>query len=739
MRTIPGLKTTAMKLALLLWAILTGSAACTAEQGTDRDVPLWSAPAGAPLAATVNSTRRIFSTTIVDEYAWLRAPNWTEVLSAPEKLPPAIRAHIADENHYSERSLAPVRRLRSKLIAEMRARIESDTSSVPLPDGPWEYFERHVSGREHPLYFRRLRSGGKATLLLDSNLLARGQTTFELAGARHSPDHAYLAYAYDTGGAEDYTIRIRDLASGRDLPDVIANAEDLPEWAADSRTLLYARRRNGKALTIMRHTLGSPSASDAVVHEEADPAFLVTLGKTSSGRYILITAANSQTEEVRVVDAQRPADTPRVLIDRRAGERHEVEHVGERFIIRTNADGKRDFRIVETPVTATARAQWREVVAHREGKSIELIHVTARHLVRIERRRAQQHVVVRRMSDGAEHEIDIGPAPSTVSIVPGDEFDTNVVRLTHETMSQPRRTYDYDMETRQLRLRKTQRIPSGHAPSRYTTELIWAPARDGELIPITLLYRRGLKKDGRARVFLHGYGAYGVTTESVFDPNVLSLIRRGFVYAIAHVRGGSELGARWRDAGMLRRKLNSFNDFIDAAAYLTRSGYTAPGGIVAYGMSAGGLLVGGAVNMRPDLFMGVIAQAPFVDVTNTMLDPTLPLTPAEWTEWGNPAETKEALETILAYSPYDNVRRQLYPPMLVTSSLTDPRVTYWEPVKWVARLRARKLGEHPVLLVTSTASGHDGPTGRFEKLRMTAMQYAFAITLARRPMARPAP
>ncbi len=699
----------------------------------------WRALPGAPLARQVEQTSNHFGISRTDEFAWLRADGWQEAVRDPKKLPQAIRRHLDAEAKYARRSLATTRSLQAQLAAQMRGRIAPSTSSPPAPDGPWTYFERFTAGREHPVLWRRPRSGGPATRLLDVNRLARRASSFDFAGARHSPDHRLLAYAIDTSGTEDFTIRVRNLATGRDLPDAIAMAEDVPVWAADSRSFFYARRDDGRALTILRHTLGTGADTDAIVYRETDPAFLLTLSRTTSGKFVVITAADARTEEVRVVDTAEPHEAPRLIAERREGERHAVEHAGDRLIIRTSA-GATDFRIVEAPITAPQRANWREVVAHLADTTIRDVQVTARHMVRIERRDGRDRIVVRRLANGTEQTISFPDEPYFIALKESLEFDTDTLRFTHETLRHPRRTIDLDMSTGRQRIRKIEAIPSGHDPRRYVTERRHATAHDGERVPISLLYRKGLRRDGRAPLFLHGYGAYGDASDAIFDSNALSLVDRGFVYAIAHVRGGNELGERWRDGGMLAAKSNSFRDFLAVGETLAAEGYTSRGRIVANGRSAGGLLVAASVNMRPDLFMGVIAQAPFVDALNTMLDPSLPLTPNEWNEWGNPIQDRGAFETIQAYSPYDNVRAQAYPAILASISLTDPRVTYWEPAKWVARLRARKTDRNPVLLVIEPQVGHEGPSGRFEKLKDKARDYAFALKLARSvPCAVPRP
>jgi oligopeptidase B len=690
----------------------------------------WRALPNAPVAARLPTESTHFGVSRLDEYAWLRASNWQEAIATPAKLPQAIRSYLDAENRYASRSLASTRSLQRRLLAEMRGRIEPHSTTPARPDGPWAYFERELPGREYPVYLRRPRKGGPAQILLDGNRLARGHDAFELAGVAHSPDHRYLAYAVDVTGSEDFAIRIRDLARKRDLPVEIERSEGVPVWAADSRSFFYLRREGGRALTVARHVLGTPATADTQVYAEADPAFLLTLGKTTSGRYILITAEDSRTNEVHVLDAEQPQLPPRLVIGRAAGERHAIEHQGDRFIILTNTAGAVDFRIVEAPVAMPDRAHWQAMVEHRPGINIVRHAVTARHLVRLERERGTPRVVIRRLADGVEHTISFGQEPHALDFDVGLEFATDTLRLTHQTMRSPPRTFRHHMQTGRRQLIRAQSIPTGHDPARYVTRRVLAPAVDGAHVPVSLLYRKGTRLDGGAPLLLYGYGAYGTATEPTYDSDVFSLVDRGFVYALAHVRGGGEMGQAWRDAGMLDTKSNSIGDFIAAAEHLARRRYTARGRIIASGASAGGLLVAAALNRRPDHFLGAILEAPFVDTLNSMLDPELPLTPTEWNEWGNPIASKAAYEAIRAYSPYDNVAVMAYPAILALASLTDPRVTYWEPAKWVARLRAAKTDRNPLLFKTVEAAGHDGASGRFERLRTVALKYAFALRLA---------
>ncbi len=696
-----------------------------ASLGRDRAQAEIAAPVAArrPVRHVQNGIERI------DFYAWLRDENWREVVDDASRLAPEIRAYLEAENAYAQAELAPLSTLRRRLFDEMKGRMKQDETSVPLADGPYAYWQRFMPGAEHPQIMRARRDGGEE-LLIDGAALAAGKAYFKLNEHHHSPDHRHLAYAVDETGAEKFTLRIRDLASGHDLPDVIEDVADFA-WASDSRTLFYVRLDPElRPRFVYRHTLGTDPGRDALVYEEPDPSFSVAVDRTRTGRFIVVSMDNPETSEVRLVDASRPESAPVLVAPRQPGLRYYVDDWGGELVIRANADGAEDFKIVTAPSAAPGRENWQDLVPHRQGRQILAAAAYADHLVRLEREEGLPRLVVRRRSDGVEHALAFEEAAYALSFTAGYEFDTHTLRLFYSSPATPKRTFDYDMETRRRVLRKEQEIPSGHDPSAYVVRRLFAPAPDGERVPITVLHRRDLKLDGTSPLFLEGYGAYGVAFQAEFDANVFSLVDRGFVYAVAHVRGGSEKGERWHRAGQRQAKPNSFTDFIATAEHLIRERYTAPGRIVARGDSAGGLLVGAVANMRPDLFLGIIARVPFVDALNTMLDESLPLTPGEFPEWGDPIRDPEAFRTIRSYAPYENVRAQPYPHMLVTAGLSDPRVTYWEPAKWVAKLRATKTNDSRVLLVTRMSAGHFGAGGRFEWLEEVALMHAFAVDIA---------
>ncbi len=672
---------------------------------------------------------------LVDDYAWLRAKNWQEVMREPEELSADIRAHLDAENAYTEAALAGTKDLQEALFAEMKARVREDDSSVPAPDGDWSYYVSYVAGGQYPRVMRARRDGSDPRIILDGNKEAEGQPYWQLGDGEHSPDHRYFAYAVDDNGSELHTIRIRDLTTGKDLPDEIEEVGSSIVWAADSRTFFYVRLDdNHRPLFVFRHRLGTPAAKDVCVHEEIDHGFYVDVSQTQSGRFIQIDVHDHQTSEIYLIDAEQPESPPRLVAPRRFGHEYDVEHRGDQLFIMTNAYGSSaeavDFKVCVAPLANPAEANWRDLVPHRPGCLILDITNFENFLVRLEREESLPRIVIRDLRTGVEHTIAFDEEAYSLGIVDGFEFETTTLRFSYSSMTTPFEIYDYDMETRARVLRKRQEVPSGHNPSDYVTRRIFAPAKDGETVPVTLLYHKSTPLDGSAPAFLYGYGSYGISISASFNTTRLSLVDRGFIFAIAHIRGGKDKGYRWYTGGKLATKMNTFTDFIAAGEYLIAKGYTKRGRIVANGGSAGGMLMGVVANLAPDLFLGIIADVPFVDVLNTMLDGSLPLTPPEWPEWGNPITSKEDFERILSYSPYDNVERKAYPHIFAYGGLTDPRVTYWEPAKWIARLRERNTSDNLILLKINMDGGHGGASGRFEQMREYAMDYAFALQIS---------
>lgn len=676
-----------------------------------------------PVSTTCHGIER------VDDYAWLRAENWQAVMRDPSALSADIRDYLLAENAYTASVLAPTEALQETLFQEMKGRIKEDDSTVPAPDGPWSYFVSYVTGGQHPLFGREPRSGGEKHILLDGNKLAEGHAYYQLGGASHSHDHRLLAYGFDDKGSEFYALKLRDLQSGEDLQDAIQETTGSAVWSADNRWIFYTRLdENHRPRQVYCHLIGTPAGEDVLVYDEPDSGFYVSVDETSDRRYIVLQTGDHQTSEVRLIDAHRLDAEPVVVARREAGHEYSVEHRDGRLIILTNSGGAEDFRIMEADLGA-GRESWWEIEPHRPGRLILSVMVFKDWLVRMEREEGLPRIVIRRWEDGREHSIAFDEEAYSLGVVGGYEFDTNQLRFNYSSMTTPAQVYDYDMASRERVLRKTQEVPSGHDPADYVTRRVFAPAEDGETVPVSLLYRRTTPLDGSAPVLLYGYGAYGMAMPASFSTNRLSLVDRGFIYAIAHIRGGKDKGYGWYRAGRRAQKVNSFTDFIAAGCYLAENGYTRPGNIVAHGGSAGGMLMGAVANLAPDLFKGIIAEVPFVDVLNTMLDDTLPLTPPEWPEWGNPITSREDYLTIASYSPYDNVKAQAYPHILALAGLTDPRVTYWEPAKWAAKLRTMKTDDHLLLLRTNMDAGHGGASGRFDRLKEVALAYAFALMI----------
>jgi oligopeptidase B len=677
-----------------------------------------------PLVSSRHGIRR------VDDYAWLRASNWQSVMRDPAQLDPAIRAHLEAENAYLHSVMADTEAFQELLFAEMKGRIKEDDSTVPAPDGTFAYYTRYVTGGQHPLFCRMPRDGGEERVLVDGNALAKPHSYFRIAGVAHSPDHELIAYAVDTKGSEFYAVNVIEAATGKLIDSRITDNNGSLEWANDSRSLLYIwvddEHRPRKLLS---HAIGADSP-DALIHEQNDPGFFLGIGATQDRRYLLLSVHDHETAEISLIDAADPSAAPRLVAPREPEHDYSVEHHDGRLVILTNSGGAEDYRIVEAPVESPGPENWREIEPHRPGRLILDVVAYKDFLVRLEREDGLPRIVVRRFSNGEEHQIALDEEAYSLGLSAGYEYDTPILRFTYSSMTTPAQVFDYDMAARTRVLRKTQEVPSGHDPSLYVTRRVMAPAKDGETVPVSLLYRQETKLDGTAPLLLYGYGAYGMSIPAGFSTNALSLVDRGFVYAIAHVRGGKDKGYRWYKDGKREKKINTFTDFIAAGEHLAAQNFTARGCIVAHGGSAGGMLMGAVANMARDLFLGIIAEVPFVDVLTTMLDASLPLTPPEWPEWGNPIESEADYRTIAAYSPYDNVCAVAHPHILALAGLTDPRVTYWEPAKWMAKLRELDTGNSLLLFRTNMEAGHAGASGRFERLKEVALAYAFALKIA---------
>ncbi|WDI31402.1 S9 family peptidase [Hyphococcus flavus] len=663
----------------------------------------------------------------VDNYAWIRDDDWQEVLKEPARLRDDVRRMLEAENTYYENVTADLDSLRNTLFEEMRARIKEDDSSVPQADGAWKYGVKFCDGGQYPIFFRMRRDGGAEQMLLDGDAESGESEFFSIGQVAHSPDHNLIAYSVDRVGSENYTISVRKIASEEEFKDKIEQADgDSIIWSADSSGFFYVERdENQRPVWVKYHTLGADPVDDPVIYKERDGAYFLYLSKSQSGEFVFINSGSQITTEVRFVRARSPLAPLELIAERVNGVEYYVEHHGDSFLIKTNADGAVDFKVVKAPISAPGKENWEDWIAHNPGTYIADIIPFAKFFVRYERFDALPRIVISDY-DGDAHEVSFDQAAYALGVDEGFEFDTEMLRFTYESPSTPKQTYDYNMATRQRTLLKSQEVPSGHDPSQYVVERIDAPAPDGAKIPVVVMRLKSTPMDGAAPLLLYGYGSYGITISNGFSTNVLPLVDRGVAYAVAHVRGGAAKGRQWYLDGKLGDKMNTFTDFTAAADALIQKNYTSAKKIVSYGGSAGGLLVGATVNLRPELFAGVLAAVPFVDVITTISDAGLPLTPPEWEEWGNPLEGADQYDWIAAYSPYDNVKNVEYPPIMATGGLTDYRVTYWEPAKWIAKLREVGKGG-PFVLRMNMGAGHGGSAARFERLEERAHLYAFAL------------
>jgi oligopeptidase B len=684
-----------------------------------------------PIAACKAHSVTDHGITRQDDYNWLRADNWQEVMTAPEKLDPEIRAYLEAENSYFESEFGkPTAALQETIYKEIRGRIKEDDSGIPTPDGPFAYNSRMLEGKQYPQLVRTPRRGGDEQILLDCNVEAGDSEYFGFGGGDHDPSHQFLMWSADRQGSEYYTIRIRDLSTGKDIDDVVERANGGGVWANDSKSYYYSELDdNHRPFQVRRHVVGTPQEADTIVYTEDDTGFFVSVGETLSRKYIVISAHDHQTSEAWLIDADKGGE-PRLVAARVEEREYDIDERDGVLYIRTNADDAEDYKVVTASADAPAAENWVDFVPHQQGVLILDTVVIKNHMLRLERFEGLPRIVVRELNTGKEETVGFDEEAYSLGMSVGYEFDTSTFRLTYSSPTTPSRTYDVDLVTGERVLLKEQQVPSGHNSDDYETKRIFATASDGERVPVTLLYRKTTKIDGTAPALLYGYGAYGMSMPAQFSISALSLVDRGFVHAIAHVRGGMEKGYRWYRLGRREHKVNTFTDFVAAAETLIAEGYAAPTRIVAQGGSAGGMLMGAIANMRPDLWAGVLAEVPFVDVLNTMLDDTLPLTPPEWPEWGNPIDSLDDYKRIAAYAPYEQVAARAYPPILALAGLTDPRVTYWEPAKWVAKLRATKTDSHPLYLKTNMGAGHGGASGRFDRIKETAISYSFALWAA---------
>ena len=654
----------------------------------------------------------------VDDYYWMR-----------DRKDPKVIKYLKDENVYTDGVLKHNEALQSRLFDEMKARIKEDDSSVPFKYGDYYYYKRYEKGFEYPIYARKKGAlDAKEEILLNVNEIAKGQAYCKVGFPAIRPDHRMIAYAVDTKGRRFYTIYFKDLWTGKLYGETIADTAGNMEWANDNKTLFYVKQDTETLRwnRVLKHELGYRKSRE--VYFESDDTFELSIAKSNTEKYIFIRTGATLSTEYRLIDADKPSAEPVIFYPRQPKLEYDVADGGDVFYV-SNNDNARNFKLSIAPVGKTGKANWTDLVPHREDTLLENMEVFEKWLVLKEKKDAldRLHVINRRTRE--EHLIAFDEPVYTAALGENFEYKTDTVRFNYESMTTPHSVYDYKMPSRERVLMKRQEVLGGFKPEDYASERLWFTARDGEKVPMSIVYKKGINiSSGTAPVYIYSYGSYGYSTDPDFDSLRLSLLDRGFIYAVPHIRGGSEMGRRWYEEGRQLKKKNTFYDFIDATQYLVDRGYTAPRHIYAEGGSAGGLLMGAVLNMAPGLYNGVIAAVPFVDVLTTMLDPNIPLTTGEYDEWGNP-NVKEYYDYIKSYSPYDNVEKKDYPNILVTTGLNDSQVQYWEPAKWVAKLRANKTDKNILLLKTDMDVGHGGKSGRFEAIKLVALEYAFVLDL----------
>lgn len=681
--------------------------------------------AKAPIADKKEHWRNIHDDKVLDDYYWMydyfgKGPDSTKVVD-----------YLKAENAYLDATMSETKAFQADLFTEMKARIKEKDESVPVFKNGYYYYSRTEDGKQYYKYCRKKGTlDAKEEILLDVDQMAEGHSYFAATGFDVSEDNKLLAYGVDLVSRRQYSIHVKNLETGEILSDVISNTEGDPCWAADNKTIFYTSKNPVTLLSekIQRHTLGMDPAKDVLVYEEKDKSNYIGVGKSKNNKYIFIVSNATMSSEWRMIEASKPNDSFHVFQPRMKDVLYDVIPLSDKFLIRTNKDDAKNFKLMECPLGKTEASNWKEVIPVRNDVLLQSVEEFKDFIVINERKDGLVKLRIRSLKDNSEHYLDFGEPAYSANFGANPEYNSSNLRYGYTSLTTPYSTFDYNMATKVKTLKKQQEVLGGYNSTDYVTERLYATAKDGTKVPISLVYKKGFKKDGNAPLLLYGYGSYGASMDASFTSTRLSLLNRGFVYAIAHIRGGQEMGRQWYENGKLMKKINTFTDFIDCGKFLVAEKYTSPKHIYAMGGSAGGLLMGAVVNMAPDLWHGIIAQVPFVDVVNTMLDESIPLTTNEFDEWGNPKE-KDAYFYMKSYSPYENVEKKNYPNMLVTTGLHDSQVQYFEPAKWVAKLRDMKTDQNVLLLHTNMEFGHGGASGRFDYLKDVALNFAFLFTL----------
>ena len=685
----------------------------------------------APVAEKIKKELSIHGETRIDDYYWMRLSDEQKNAAEKDEQTKKVYAYLEAENAYTAGMLKHTVPFQEKLYSEIVGRIKQDDSSVPyLKNGYW-YYARYEKNKEYPVYCRKKANlNNPEEILLDGNEMAKGKPYFEIGGFGMSPDNKILAYATDTVGRRVYNIQFKNLETAAVYPQKLKGTTGDIAWANDNQTIFYTKSNDITLLSekIYRHKLGTKQENDKMVYHETDPSNYIGVERSKSGEYIIIHSSSTLSNDYWLIKSDKPEDTFKQFVKRNNIHEYDISHHGQKFYIRTNLNAK-NFKLMEVDENKTEDLNaWKEVLPHNEEIYLENIEVFKNQLVAVERKKGQTNFRILDLKQNKEHYVQFDEEAYTADLSVNPEMNSEELRFEYSSLTTPNTTYDYNMVAKTKVLKKRQEVVGGHNPDNYETKRLYAKSRDGKMIPISIVYKKGFKKDSNAPLLLYAYGSYGITVDPNFSSSRLSLLDRGFAFAIAHIRGGQFLGREWYEDGKMHKKLNSFHDFIDCAKFLIEDNYTNPKKLFAMGGSAGGLLMGGVVNMAPEIFEGVVAQVPFVDVLTTMSDPSIPLTTNEYDEWGNP-ENKEDYEYMKKYSPYDNVEKKAYPNMMITTGLFDSQVQYWEPAKWVAKLRDYKTDKNMLLLYTNMDAGHGGASGRFQRFKEVAMEYAFMFNL----------
>ena len=686
--------------------------------------------ASIPKINKILNTVKIHNEELIDNYSWIKQKDWKEVILNPNKLNAQVKKYLDEENLFKENRLKDIKDIEKKLFEELKSKIKNEDNSVPKKDGDYFYGYKYNKNSEYPIYYRKNITKNSEEIILDCEKKSKTHTYFNVASISHSHNHKSIAYNIDTNGSEYFSIFVVDIDKKEILSPEIKNTTGDIIWSLDNNYIFYVGLdQNHRPTKVFKHKIGSDTNKDLLIYEEKDPSFFCSINLSKTKKYLFIRTADHETSEYLFINLQLNETTPVLFKKRIKKIEYDLEHHEKFFLISTNTDEAKNFKIMISHEQSYQK--WEEFIAYEKDNLILDFILLKDWLVRLERTEGSENIIILNLNNKDQHKISFNEEAYNLSLDHGYEYETDTFRYSYSSPTTPKSIFDYDCKLKKQELKKTQEVPSGHNKDDYICKKIFATAHDNEKIPITILYKKGVKLDSNNYLLLYGYGSYGISIPSNFSTNRLSLVDRGIIYAIAHIRGGKEKGYEWYENGKLLNKKNTFLDFISCAKKLCEDKYTSPKKIIAQGGSAGGLLMGYIANESPDLFLGIIAQVPFVDICNTMLDEDLPLTVTEIPEWGDIKNDKKSFLYVKSYSPYDNVKKQNYPHMLVTGGISDPRVTYWEMTKWVAKLRENKTDNNLLLLHMNMTAGHSGASGRFDYLKEIAMEYGFVLKICK--------